>query len=66
MKKKFSKTYTVYIKSMVHDILHNAEVRKKYPNLYLEVFEQSQTIVGERFILSEEAFDEWQTYRNEY
>lgn len=66
MLKKYSKNYTVYIKSDLNTILHDFDVRKKYPTLFLEVFEQSKTIVGERFILSEEAFDEWQAYRKEY
>lgn len=66
MLKKYSKNYTVYIKSDLNTILHDFDVREKYPTLFLEVFEQSKTIVGERFILSEEAFDEWQAYRKEY
>ncbi len=66
MIKKYSRTYTVYIKADVHTILHDMEVRKKYPTLYLEVFEQTQLTTGERFTLSEEAYDEWQAYRKEY
>ncbi|MGN0505922.1 MAG: hypothetical protein ACI4FZ_05130 [Lachnospiraceae bacterium] len=61
--------YNIYNKVQIVwdslDVMHNNDVRMKYPALYREIIAHERSDAGDWYSLSDEAYDEWCRYKKE-
>ena len=48
-----------------YNILHNEEIRKRYPNLYQEVYNHDKITMSSWYDLSDSAYDEYKKWCND-